>query len=205
MTCIAICGDSASGKSRLATLLGAVLYGSDVLVLECDRYHYWERNDPRWQQFTQLNPVANNIALLEKDVKALKAGEVIYRSEYDHRTGTFTEPKQLSPKPHLIVCGLHTLMCDPSIFDLTIFLDPVQELKTRWKIERDTRFRGYSVEQVLAQIERRKPDYDLYIAPLKAKADVVVKKYEVDGKLCSSIDFKRDIGTFFYNVLAEIL
>jgi len=39
----AICGDSGSGKSTLSNILQE--YFSNSFVLECDRYHKWERND----------------------------------------------------------------------------------------------------------------------------------------------------------------
>jgi phosphoribulokinase len=173
MTCIAICGDSASGKSRLANWLAFLFYAP---LLECDRYHKWERNDPHWQQYTQLNPEANDLALLEQDIRALKNGETIYRREYDHETGTFTAPKAIFPEKSLVVCGLHTLMCDLSLFDLTIFLDTDDDLKLNWKITRDTSDRGYTLDQVMQQIQKRYGEYEKYIEPLRAQADVVIKR-----------------------------
>jgi phosphoribulokinase len=145
-------------------------------LLECDRYHKWERNDPHWQQYTQLNPEANDLALLEQDIRALKNGETIYRREYDHETGTFTIPKAIFPEKSLVVCGLHTLMCDLSLFDLTIFLDTDYDLKLDWKIARDTRDRGYTLDQVMQQIQKRYGEYEKHIEPLRTKADVVIKR-----------------------------
>lgn len=205
MTCIAICGDSASGKSRLANWLAFILYGPNVVLLECDRYHKWERADPHWKQYTQLNPEANDLSLLEQDIRDLKAGKTVYRRQYDHETGTFTVPQRILPESNLVVCGLHTLMCDPSLFDITIFLDPAQALKEQWKLKRDVEDRGYTAEQVLAQIERRKPDYKQYIEPLKDKADVVISRYETEGHLCSTIHLQRNIGEDLQAVLKEIL
>jgi len=176
MTCIAICGDSASGKSRLANWLALVSYGPNVVILECDRYHKWERNDPHWQNYTQLNPEANDLALLEQDIRSLKSGETIYRRQYDHETGTFTVPQRILPEKNLVVCGLHTLMCDPSLFDLTIFLDTDYDLKLDWKIARDTSDRGYTLDQVMQQIQKRYGEYEKYIEPLRAQADVVIKR-----------------------------
>lgn len=173
MICIAICGDSASGKSRLANQLALVFYAT---LLECDRYHKWDRHDLHWQQYTQLNPEANDLALLEQDIRDLKNGHVIYRREYDHETGTFTAPKAIFPEKYLVVCGLHTIMCDPDLFDLTIFLDTDYDLKLNWKIARDTRDRGYTSDQVMQQIQKRYGEYEKYIEPLRAQADVVIKR-----------------------------
>lgn len=171
---IAICGDSATGKSRLANILGLLLYPSTIL--ECDRYHKWERHDEHWKSMTQLNPEANNLALLEKDIIALKNGEWIRTREYDHHTGTFTREFSLEPSPYLIVCGLHTLMCDLSLFDLTIFLDTDTVLKRADKIKRDIRDRGYSIEQITEQLRSRSGEYEKYILPLMNRADVIVKR-----------------------------
>ena len=173
MTCVAICGDSASGKSRLANWLAFMLYAP---LLECDRYHKWERNDPHWQQYTQLNPEANDLALLEQDIRDLKSGKTIYRRQYDHETGTFTAPQAIFPEKNLVVCGLHSFMCDSDLFDLMIFLDTDNDLKLDWKITRDTTHRGYTLDQVMQQVHKRYGEYEKYIEPLRAKADVVIKR-----------------------------
>ena len=55
---IAICGDSGSGKTVLANTLN-LLFKKDGLTLETDRYHKWERGDPKWKEITHLNPDAN--------------------------------------------------------------------------------------------------------------------------------------------------
>ena len=177
MSCIAICGDSASGKTVMANLLAVLL--RDSVVLECDRYHLWERNNPIWQkEFTHLNPAANNIHLMNLDVYELKKGTTIYRPNYDHRTGTFTDPVAINPADHIIVSGLHTFMCPESMYDLKIFMDPSDELKIQWKINRDISNRGYTYEQVKEQIERRKSDYETFVLPLRSRADIVVNNFD---------------------------
>lgn len=173
MTCIAICGDSASGKSRLANMVAFLYYAT---LLECDRYHKWDRHDPHWQQYTQLNPEANDLALLEQDIRDLKNGHTLYRREYDHETGMFTAPKAIFPEKNIVVCGLHTLMCDPSLFDFTIFMDTDADLKLNWKLKRDTEDRGYTLDQVMKQIQSRYGEYEKYIEPLRARADVVIER-----------------------------
>lgn len=171
MSCIAICGDSASGKTVMAELLAREL--GDVTILECDRYHKWERQSGYWQtEYTHLNPQANHIDLMHQDVVDLKNGKSIFRRDYDHGTGTFTEEREIRPSRHLIVVGLHTLM-RPDLYDLKIFMDPSTNLKTQWKITRDVSKRGYTYEQVKEQITKRRKDYDLFIEPLKIYADIV--------------------------------
>ena len=50
----AIAGDSGSGKSTLGDLLKGTF--SDSFILECDRYHRWERGHKNWDEVTHLNP-----------------------------------------------------------------------------------------------------------------------------------------------------
>lgn len=171
MSCIAICGDSASGKTVMAELL-AKEFG-DVTVLECDRYHKWERHSDHWKtEYTHLNPQANYIDLMRQDIINLKKGKSVFRRDYDHSTGTFTDEREIKPSRHLIVVGLHTLMC-PELYDLKIFMDPSTNLKIQWKMTRDMSKRGYTYEEVKQQITKRHKDYDLFIEPLKLCADIV--------------------------------
>lgn len=203
MTCIAICGDSASGKSVFARLLASKL--GDSVILECDRYHRWERNHPMWQNCTQLHPTANDLDLLNNDILALKDGKTLWRRNYDHATGKFTAPHEIKPARNIIVCGLHVFACHGDPFDLKIYLDPSQDLKTRWKIDRDTHKRGYTREQVLAQIERRKSDYKLYVEPLRDSADIVINRYEFNGKLCSTMHIQKVVQPDLYRIVLESL
>jgi phosphoribulokinase len=50
-------------------------------------------------------------------------------------------------------------------------------MRREWKIKRDTTKRGYTVEQVLAELERREPDAAAYIRPQRNYADIVVRFY----------------------------
>lgn len=172
MSVVAICGDSSSGKTVLANLLSYKL--PNATVLECDRYHKWERHDVAWTKYTHLNPVANDIDLMNQDVLALKNGQSIFRRNYDHTVGKFTEEYEIKPSQNLIVCGLHTFMSSYGLYDLKIFMDADPVFKTEWKIARDMTKRGYTIEEVEAQIKARRADYELFIQPLIHDADIIV-------------------------------
>lgn len=176
----AICGDSGSGKSTLSNLLKN--YYNDSFTLECDRYHKWERGDENWETFTHLNPNANYIEKMKEDVFSLKVGKEIYQVDYDHSTGRFTEKKQINPSSNLIVCGLHTIYDDKinSIYDIKIFMDPQKELKYKWKIIRDVKDRGYTIDKVLENIKKREKDFQEFIYPQKNNSDLVVHFYSDD-------------------------
>ena len=170
----AICGDSGSGKSTLSNLLKQSF--SNSFMLECDRYHKWERNNENWNTLTHLNPEANYITKMHEDVFNLKIGNDIYQVDYDHHTGNFTEKQLINPSDNLIVCGLHSLYGDNNaLYNLKIFMDTDETLKKKWKIKRDVKERGYSIEKVLNSIKKREEDYKKYILPQKEEADLIIK------------------------------
>lgn len=169
----AICGDSGSGKSTLSNILQQ--YFSNSFVLECDRYHKWERDDQNWKKLTHLNPEANYITKMENDIFDLKIGKTIYQVNYDHSNGKFTQKEKIEKSDNIIVCGLHSLYSENhGAYNLKIFIDTDINLKTKWKIKRDMQNRGYSIEETLKQIEARKEDYYKYIYPQKDKSDIVI-------------------------------
>lgn len=172
----AICGDSGSGKTTLGNILKK--YFSNSFMLECDRYHKWERNDENWNKFTHLNPESNFLTKMNEDIFDLKIGNTVYQVDYDHKTGKFTEKEIIDSSDNIIVCGLHSLYTtDENIYNLKIYIDTEEELKNFWKINRDTKQRGYSIEKSLEQIESRREDYEKFIKPQKEKSDLIINFY----------------------------
>jgi phosphoribulokinase len=60
-------------------------------------------------------------------------------------------------------------------FDISVYLDPPEPIRRVWKVKRDTRDRGYSEEQVLADLAKREPDSAAFIRPQRRWADIVVQ------------------------------
>jgi len=172
---IAISGDSASGKTTISNILKEFFNNS--FILECDRYHKWERNNENWKNMTHLNPEANYITKMTCDVFDLKIGNNIYQVDYDHNIGKFTDKQLIESKENVIVCGLHSLYLPNNIINLKIYMDTDDNLRILWKIKRDKEKRGYSVENILEQIRLRKKDFQKYIYPQKQKADIIIKFY----------------------------
>jgi uridine kinase len=193
----AIAGDSGSGKTTLGNILKN--YFSNSFMLECDRYHKWERKDDNWNKYTHLNPDANYLTKMNEDIFDLKIGKTIYQVDYDHSSGKFTEPEKIDSSDNIIVCGLHSLYNDEdSIYNLKIFIDTDLTLKYTWKIKRDIAKRGYSKEKILEQIENRKDDYIKFILPQKENSDVIInfftdKPFNID-KLEDNLDIKLRIS-----------
>jgi len=184
---IGIAGDSGAGKSRLMEKIKH-LFGSerDILFIEGDGDHKWDRSDENWDQYTALNPQANFLYRQAEDIKRLKTGNSVFRAEYDHDTGTFTEQKRLHAKKYIVLCGLHSLYL-PLLrekLDLKIFMDTDNDLRNYWKIQRDMKERGYSKEEIVQQINKRIPDAEKYIYPQKQYADVVITYFDKTLKSC---------------------
>lgn len=175
---IAITGDSGSGKTTLSNIIKNVFENS--LLLECDRYHKWERGNENWKNYTHLNPEANYITKMNSDVFDLKLGNNIYQVDYDHSKGKFTDKEYIESKENVIVCGLHSLYLEKEITNLRIYLDTEENLRIFWKMKRDMKKRGYTKEKVYENILKRKDDFDKYIYSQKDEADLIIHIYSDD-------------------------
>lgn len=177
---IGIGGDSGSGKSTLLHSLQRLLEPS-VTLLEGDGDHRWERGHENYQKFTHLNPRANYLERQAENLYLLKKGEIIYRPDYDHSTGKFTEPKPIYPSDYIIISGLYTFYLPKmrKVIDIKLFVDTEEKLRKHWKILRDIKKRGYTKEKILKQIEEREIDSSKYIQPQKNFADMSIEYFAI--------------------------
>jgi phosphoribulokinase len=76
---------------------------------------------------------------------------------------------------------LHTKLA-AACFDVTVYLNPPEEIRRKWKIRRDTALRGYTPEQVLAELDRREPESEAFIRPQRRRADIVVRFAPVEQR-----------------------
>jgi len=174
---VGIGGDSGSGKSTLAAAFYDLLGTERITTICLDDYHSLDRRERALIGVTPLNPRANNFALMEEQLWALKRGESITKPVYDHADGTFKAPERIEPNEVVIVQGLHPFLL-PGVreaFDLKVWLDPETRLRIKWKLQRDIAKRGYDESQVRAEIEARRADAEAHIQPQRAQADLVVR------------------------------
>jgi len=77
----------------------------------------------------------------------------------------------------MVLEGLHPFYDERvrDLYDFKIYLDISDEVKFAWKIQRDMKERGHSLESIKASIEARRPDFDAYIDPQKKHADVIIQ------------------------------
>ncbi len=180
---VAVGGDSGSGKSTLTAGFYRIFPNDQITSLCLDDYHALDRRERKLIGVTALDPRANNFALMENQLLALKRGYTITKPVYDHSDGTFREPEEIVPKEVVIVQGLHPFLVPGvrGLFDLNVWLDPETELKHGWKVQRDVAKRGYTREEVCAEIAAREPDVAAHITPQRRYADLVVRFYRPEG------------------------
>jgi phosphoribulokinase len=176
---IAICGDSGTGKTTLTSGIVKLL-GEDRVTNVCtDDYHCLDRQQRKALGITALDPRANDLELMAEQARLLRQGETVLKPIYDHTDGTIKGPEALVPGDVVFIQGLHPLFTPAlrALFDLKVYLDPHPMLKRAWKIKRDVAKRGYSPDQVIAEINARQPDAEAFIFPQRQHADIIVSFY----------------------------
>lgn len=173
---LGIVGDSGAGKSTLSDGVKNVLGCDRVTDICLDDYHAYDRAQRGEHQITALHPACNHLDLMAQHLRLCRAGERIFKPVYDHSNGKFGPPEFVSPKGVLVAHGLHGLFTPKlrRVWDVSVYLDPDPDLRIAWKIKRDTWKRGYTPEQVLEQLERRRADSEQFIEPQRDKADIVI-------------------------------
>jgi phosphoribulokinase len=181
---VAIAGDSAAGKTSLTRGIVDALGRDQITSICVDDYHRYDRDERKGLPFTPLHPDCNYIDIMEQHLQLLATGHPILKPVYDHSTGQLVRPELIEPHPYMIVEGLLPLYTKLSraSFDITVYLDPPEDIRRQWKIARDCGERGYTEEQVLAELERREPESVAFIRPQRAHADVVVRFDRVPGR-----------------------
>ncbi|MEV1291499.1 phosphoribulokinase [Pseudonocardia sp. NPDC049635] len=181
---LAIAGDSAAGKTTLTRGLVEALGPERCVSLCTDDYHRYDRSERRGLPFTALHPDCNHIGIMEQHLQLLATGEPVLKPVYDHSTGELVRPELVEPAPVVIVEGLLPLYSKlaRACFDVTVYLDPPEEIRRGWKVQRDCAKRGYSPEQVLAELERREPESAEFIRPQRRHADLVVRFAPIESR-----------------------
>jgi len=174
---IGICGDSGTGKDILATSIEDIFGRPSVLQISGDDYHSWDRHAPMWKALTHLSPRANDLFKMSRDIISLLAGHSTAQQSYDHSSGRFVAARPNQGNDVVIVSGLHALF-DPDLvrrYDVTIYLDPSDELKRYWKIQRDIQSRNWDEQSLVETMERRAKDVERFIHPQKGRADLIFR------------------------------
>ena len=176
-TLVGVAGDSGAGKDSFSQLVKEALGEERITVVAGDDYHRWPRGHEMWQVYTHLDVRANNLYRQHEHALAFSQGNSVIKGTYDHGSGRFTEERFVDPSEVMLFQGLHTLSVEGlrRIYDLKIFLNPDEDLRRLWKVQRDLRERGHQQADVLRAIESRQRDREAYVLPQMQEADIVVR------------------------------
>jgi phosphoribulokinase len=173
---LGVVGDSAAGKTTLTRGLVRVLGEENVTHVCTDDYHRYDRTRRAELGITPLHPDCNYLDVIAQDLAHLRDGKSILKPVYRHQDGTFGAPVYVTPSRFTVIDGLFGYytaeMLD--VYDVRVFLSPPEEVRRRWKVQRDCSRRGYTTDQVLTELDRREPDSEAFIRPQRRYADMLV-------------------------------
>lgn len=187
---IGIAGDSGAGKDTYADSITGLFGAHSVVKLSGDDYHLWDRQKPMWQVMTHLNPMANDLEGFCNDLVALTDGKSIQSRHYDHQTGKMSKPRLIKSNDFIIASGLHALYLPilRECYNLKIYLDIDEGLRRYFKLHRDVKQRGHSVERVLSSFQKREPDSERFIRPQAQHADLILSLQPIHPRMLDELD-----------------
>ncbi|AKG23879.1 phosphoribulokinase [Calothrix sp. 336/3] len=176
---LGIVGDSAAGKTTLTKGIAQVLGPENVTVICTDDYHRYDRQQRAEIGITALHPDCNYLDIMQQHLSLLRMGQPILKPVYSHKTGSFEPPVYIKPSKFVIIEGLlgYSTRLARDAYDVKVYLAPPESLRTKWKVKRDTQKRGYTEEQVLAEMQKREPDSEEFIRPQRQWSDIVISFY----------------------------
>ncbi len=171
-----VVGDSGAGKTTVTRGLVRVLGEAHVTHVSADDYHRYDRRRRAELGVTPLHPDANHLDILTQHLTHLRRGEPVLKPVYSHRRGVFEAPVYVRSANFLVVEGLLNYHTETlrSVHDVRVMLTPPETLRRSWKVKRDCTRRGYTTDEVLAELDRRHADAEAYIQPQRRHADIVV-------------------------------
>jgi phosphoribulokinase len=174
---LGIVGDTASGKTTLASGVAKILGEDRCTVICTDDYLRYNRAERAEKGVSALDPRSSYMDILEQHLGLLRGGQSVLKPCYNHADGSFLPVDYVGPNTFVIVEGLlgYTTRAMRDCYDVKIFLDPEDALRIKWKMHRDTTYRGYTRGQVLESLERQAEDSPVFIQPQRTFADIVIR------------------------------
>ncbi len=181
---VGISGSTGSGKTlfarRLAEAIDAERKESECLIIQQDSY-YIDRSHLSREIAERANydhPDAVDFALLEEHLTTLKAGKSVRIPCYDYATHRRTEAEEeTAPRKIIIIEGILIFHSERvrELLDLKIFLHADEEVRISRRIERDTKQRGRTRGEVLAQyFDTVQPMDRKFVIPAMMQADIII-------------------------------
>ncbi|MBA3604129.1 MAG: uridine kinase [Parachlamydiaceae bacterium] len=176
---VGIAGGTGSGKSTFAKKIKET-FGENVVLIEQDAYY---KNLPHLgieeRKFVNFDhPDSLDFPLLCQHLVTLKNGQSILKPTYDFKTHSRTSiEEEVNPAKIILVEGV-LLFSVPEVrelLDIKIFIDVKDDIRLLRRIERDMQERGRTLEEIKNQyLATVKPMHQLFVAPSKIHADVII-------------------------------
>jgi len=183
---VGISGGSGSGKTMFAEKLKKEFGEKRITIINQDSYYkdlsHMSFNERCKQNFDHPNAIDFDLFLLH--IKELIVGKKIDMPIYD-LSRHLRSNDMITIKPSLVIVLDGTLLFTQSqlndIMDIKIFLDVPDDLRLSYRIKRDTKERGRTVESIMNQyVNTVRPMYDQFIYPSKNSADIILDNTQND-------------------------
>ncbi len=177
---IGVAGGSGSGKSTVVGRLVEAVGRGNVALLPHDEY-YREFPGVAIEELRARNwddPNALETDLLVRHLRALLAGSVVERPQYDFATYTRTpDTVRVEPQPVIIVEGIMILV-EPELrelLDIKVYVDTDADIRFIRRLVRDVGERERSMQSVIEQYKRTvRPMHLAFVEPSKRYADLII-------------------------------
>ena len=176
---IAITGGSGSGKTWLARYLQRALAPEADIVSLDDFYCDLGTLCPQERALVNFDhPEAIDWRLFIACLSSIKKGEPVHLPAYDFTTHTRSVQSRLwNPRRFVLLDGLW-LLREPELrelYTLKIYVDCPEALRLERRLQRDQVERGRSRASIMLQYRCHvAPMHELYVAPQKTHADMVL-------------------------------
>ena len=180
MLIIGIAGGTGSGKTTVVHQIMNELPHTEVGVISQDSY-YKETHNLSYDERALINfdhPRSIDFELLERHLKALKAGETIDQPVYSFIQHNRTDDTiSTHPRKVMIVEGI-LILTNPELrelFDIKIYVHADSDERLVRRLKRDISERGRDIDEVLTRYQNTlKPMHEQFIEPSKAFADIII-------------------------------
>ena len=179
---IGIAGGSGSGKSTVARKVAEALREASVAFLDMDAYYrdFSARPMEERKRINWDHPDAFDTELLARHLSRLCDGEAIDKPIYDF-VAHVRSPRveRVEPADVVVIDGI-LLFADErvrALCDVKVFVDADADIRLIRRLQRDTRKRGRSLDDVIRQyLETVHPMHQQFVEPSKRHADVIVPR-----------------------------
>lgn len=187
---IAIAGPSCSGKTTLARHLAERLPGGG-LVFELDWY-YHDQSGHGVDEIDVDVPDAIDHTLAVSQLRRLIDGHAVERPDYDYAAHARAATGiRVAPAASIVVEGLFALYWPElrALYDHSVFITLDHAICLQRRIDRDTRERGRTIDDVMRQYHRKvRPMYEQYVHPTRHEAELILHGIEPVESLVDEVE-----------------